>query len=72
MIEGDIVQLHHRDPLATAPAEGRQLTIDEAIWSLIPLCPNCHRIAHAKPDGGIFTLDELREIVQRTSASPAT
>jgi predicted HNH restriction endonuclease len=28
---------------------GRDLTFEEAIQHLTPLCPNCHRIAHAKP-----------------------
>ena len=59
-IKGDIVELHHNDPLADAPCTGRRLTIDQAIRSLIPLCPTCHRIAHAKPDWGTFTIDELR------------
>lgn len=67
-IEADIVELYHRDPLAAAREEGRQLTIDEAIGGLMPLCPNCHRIAHAKPGGGIYTLDELQDILTSNGA----
>jgi hypothetical protein len=70
LVEADIVEMHHRNPLATAPAKGRRLTMEEAIHSLMPLCPNCHRIMHAKPGGGIFTLLELQDILTSLGRSP--
>ena len=41
---------------------------EEAINNLMPLCPNCHRIAHAKPGGGVFSLAELQDIATSNGA----
>jgi predicted HNH restriction endonuclease len=62
-ISGDIVELHHMRPLAEAPDQGRRLSLAEAIRSLVPLCPTCHRIAHSRLGGGDFTLERLKEII---------
>jgi len=59
-LTGPIVEIHHALGISQYPADGRVLTFEEAIQHLTPLCPNCHRIAHAKPDGGTFTQAELR------------
>jgi hypothetical protein len=64
-ISGDIVELHHIRPLAKLPAEGAQLTMREAIESLAPLCPCCHRIAHSRIGGRAFKLEELKSIIPR-------
>lgn len=68
-ISADIVELHHRNPLAAAPHEGRELTLDDAVASLSPLCPNCHRVAHAKPDGSIYSTNELRGIISQSNVA---
>jgi hypothetical protein len=60
---GQIVQMHHLDPLADAPSEGRLVNLAEAKLLFLPLCPNCHSIAHSKVGGGTFSLDELRALV---------
>lgn len=31
---------------------------------LVPVCPNCHRALHSKPDG-VYTPDELKEIIKK-------
>jgi hypothetical protein len=59
-IVGDIVELHHGDPLFQFPATGRKVSLEQAIQKLAPLCPNCHRIAHAHLGDGCYTLEELR------------
>jgi hypothetical protein len=64
-ISGDIVELHHMRPLADAPAEGWRISLGEAIRSLVPLCPTCHRIAHSRLGGGEFTLEKLKEIIPK-------
>lgn len=62
-ISGDIVELHHIETLCSFPAEGKKLTLQEAIENLRPLCPCCHRIAHSRIGGGTFTLAELKGII---------
>ena len=32
---------------------------------LIPVCPNCHAMLHRKIDGGYYSVDELKSIVER-------
>lgn len=62
---GDIVEMHHRMVLAAAPPEGRVLTTHEAILLLAPLCPNCHRLTHARPGGSTYSTDDLRNITKK-------
>ena len=64
-LSGEIIEIHHLCPKSSLPVEGIQWTLEEALKNLRPLCPNCHRIAHAKPGGGTFSLEELREIVKK-------
>jgi predicted HNH restriction endonuclease len=64
-ISGDIIELHHRRALADLPPEGTKLTMKEAIESLAPLCPTCHRIAHSRIGGGSFSADELKTIIPK-------
>jgi predicted HNH restriction endonuclease len=61
---GHIVELHHIRPLADLPSDGSTLTLAEAIASLAPLCPNCHRCAHSRRgDRNTFTIEELKTMV---------
>ncbi len=57
----EVVQLHHTRPLADADEAGHRIELQEALGHLLPLCPNCHVIAHtAKPP---LPLDAIRRIV---------
>lgn len=70
-LSGPIVEIHHGLGIGEYPADGRALTFEEAIQHLTPLCPNCHRISHAKPGGGTFTLDELKRGVRSSVSTTA-
>ncbi|HEY9249528.1 MAG: hypothetical protein WC205_08000 [Opitutaceae bacterium] len=59
-LSGPIVEIHHEVAISTLPKEGHAHPFAEAVKFLIPLCPNCHRVLHAKRGGGSFKLDELR------------
>ena len=63
MISGDIVELHHIDPIADAPAEGRTITVKDALELLVPVCPTCHRLIHSRTGGGHFEKEQLRKIL---------
>jgi hypothetical protein len=60
---GDIVHMHHHQPVHAAPVEGRIIHWEDALRTFSPLCPTCHTLIHAKPGGGCFELDELRELI---------
>lgn len=60
-LTGPIVEIHHGLGISKYPLDGRSLTLKEAIQYLTPLCPNCHRVTHAKLGGGVFTLDEVKQ-----------
>jgi len=62
-LTGDIVEIHHLYQISALPQGGVRLALRDALARLLPLCPTCHRIAHAKPGGGTFTLDELKKMV---------
>jgi len=59
-LSGPIVEIHHGVGISLYPVEGKAMTFEEAVLYLTPLCPNCHRIIHAKKGGGGFSLDELK------------
>jgi len=39
-------QLHHTNMISELDKSGKKISLEEAIKSLVPLCPNCHQIAH--------------------------
>ena len=66
LIAGDIVELHHMRHLGDLPCEGDTLTMKQAIASLVPLCPTCHRIAHSRiGNNRDFPFAELKAIIPR-------
>lgn len=71
-LTGPVVEIHHAVGISQYPAGGRALTFDEAVRHLTPLCPNCHRMSHAKPGGGIFSNNELRAAISRHAANSAS
>lgn len=52
---GNLIEVHHKNPIASGK---RETTLDD----LVPVCPNCHRALHSKPNGG-YTLEELKELM---------
>jgi predicted HNH restriction endonuclease len=64
----EIIEIHHTEEMSTLPKAGRKLTLAEALALLTPLCPTCHRMLHAKPGGGSFTVEELREHLRNPPA----
>ena len=64
-VRGDIVEIHHDDALEGFPDAGRTMTVEEAVRFLFPLCPNCHRLLHARPGGGRYAVPELLRLMQR-------
>ena len=49
------IDIHHLDPIAEGE---RKTTLDD----LIPLCANCHRLAHSERPP--LTLDEIKALLQ--------
>jgi 5-methylcytosine-specific restriction protein A len=47
-IEGEIVHIHHKIPLNEKDEKGEAIPLELAIANTIPLCPNCHAVAHSK------------------------
>lgn len=65
-ISGDIVELHHMRPLSDNSKEGVGMTLAEAISTLAPLCPSCHRCAHSRVgERKTFTIEELKQLIPR-------
>lgn len=54
----EIVHIHHTEPLSDIDKNGQQLDLSQAIGKLIPLCPNCHSLAHSRKTP--LTLRELQ------------
>ncbi len=61
----EIVEIHHLKRLADYPRNGRWLTLAQALANLAPLCPNCHRMLESKPNGGLYSLEELKTLMKR-------
>lgn len=59
-----IIHVHHTTPLA---AIGDEYEVDPAT-DLVPLCPNCHSVAHLREPP--YSLDELRSFLDRQKSKP--
>lgn len=46
-IKGEIIQLHHTKMVSELDKNGKKVSLEVAIKTLVPLCPNCHQIAHS-------------------------
>lgn len=51
----NLIEVHHKNPIAGGT---RKTTLED----VVPVCPNCHRALHAKPNG-IYTVEELKKII---------
>lgn len=61
----EIVQLHHTRPLADVDERGHKLSLQEALQHVLPLCPNCHMLAHsAKPPLVLPALVDLARLAR--------
>lgn len=68
-ISGEIVHLHHTDPIYEANKDGRAVSLDKALKSLLPLCPTCHALAHtSRPP---LNVEGIKRLVQPTEKTPA-
>lgn len=55
------IHVHHIVPISTV---GETYQIDP-VNDLIPVCPNCHAMLHRGHNGRVFTIDELKTIIQK-------
>lgn len=54
------IEVHHLDPIALSPSEGRNV---DGAHDLRPVCPNCHAMLHRGAiDGVPLSIDELRRL----------
>lgn len=56
-----IIEVHHIFPLHLI---GENYIVDP-VRDLIPVCANCHRALHSKPNG-VYSPEEMRKIIQKT------
>lgn len=53
-----IIEVHHVKPIRE---RSKEYYVDPVL-DLRPLCPNCHRMIHAK-EGGVYSIEELRQVI---------
>lgn len=52
------IHIHHKCPIGSGTT--RFTTVAE----LEPVCPNCHMILHSKGNGGVHTIEEVKDFLQ--------
>ena len=57
-----IIEVHHIVPISQI---GKEYEVDP-INDLVPLCPNCHTALPSKKKDGIYTIEELTELMNKT------
>lgn len=57
------IEVHHIKPISEI---GEEYLVDP-VRDLLPVCPNCHRMLHSKPDG-VFSIEELKMLTQGTAS----
>ncbi|MEK5063707.1 HNH endonuclease [Cytobacillus sp. FSL R5-0596] len=60
----EFIEVHHIKPLHTLG--GKQEFFDPRT-DLIPVCSNCHRIIHRRPDN-VLSIDEMKKIVNKMNS----
>lgn len=60
---GSIVEVHHLEPLANLKCPKPY----DPVTDLIPLCPNCHRVAHTRKTNPL-TIKEIKSILEELDA----
>ncbi len=58
------IEVHHILPLSEIK---ENYTVDP-VNDLIPVCPNCHMMLHSRPDGGVYTPEEIRALSKNKTA----
>jgi hypothetical protein len=56
------IEIHHKKPIFQYEGSDFSKLITAALRNLIPLCSNCHRMAHRRKDKP-FTIQELKELL---------
>ena len=56
-----LIDVHHKIPIAEAREE-REV---DFVNDLVPLCPNCHRVAHRRDPP--LSVEELRQLLRASS-----
>ena len=54
------IHVHHIKPISEI---GEEYQIDP-IKDLIPVCPNCHMILHSKGKNEVYTIEEVKEMIE--------
>ena len=58
------IEIHHLKPIFQYPDKSIQQTIDDALKTLLPVCPNCHRVIH-KNHILVSDLEDFKETIQQ-------
>lgn len=61
VIGKEFIHVHHVKPISEIKSE----YVIDPINDLIPVCPNCHAMLHSKKGDGIFSIEELKFLVNR-------
>jgi predicted HNH restriction endonuclease len=62
-IKKETIQLHHTEPIHECDPKGRKIPLSKAVKSLLPLCPNCHVIAHSSHPSPPLELKEIKAVL---------
>jgi predicted HNH restriction endonuclease len=62
-IKKETVQLHHTEPIHECDPKGKKIPLSVAVKSLLPLCPNCHVLAHSSHPRSPLELKEIRAVL---------
>ena len=62
------IHIHHVVPIASI---GEEYQLDPQ-KDLIPLCPNCHYVAHLKGTKETYTIEELKEMIKKSNHAQNT
>lgn len=60
---GNIIEVHHLEPLAKLKSPRPY----DPVTDLVPLCPNCHRVAHTRHSEP-WTINEIKSMLKKIDA----
>jgi len=58
------IEIHHQKPVYQYDGEDAELTIEQALENVIPVCSNCHRMIHRSRNNPL-TIEQIKDYVQQ-------
>ncbi len=66
----DYIEIHHEKPLFETEGKERKAFLSEAVQSVKPVCPNCHKMIHRSRDD-FLSVPDMKKLIMENELNSA-